>query len=1210
MGSKKKNRGKQRKAKQQQKQQEQAVATFPLELQEFAREMIQQSVTTETQNVDAAETGVEVAPKDKAAASISESGAPANNKDKPVVAKAEIISPEPQTVAEPTSNEDEVPTSEATTMVQEVTVEETKPVEEAKEESVAADEPAEEKSAPPPAEPVEETSPPPAESETLEETEKSPEADATETKPSLEKQPSVDEAPPETEKSSAEMEAPEPEQTAGTPTTEPNPPSPEETAVLEPAEENSPVEWENKDEEGTNAEEIAVLEASDEISPTESENKNKDLATPEANGSLDSLQEEITTEPPVAAVEIEAVADPSEEPSQEPELDGEANKSPAIIQEEIVTEPSTAAVASEPSEEPTDEPGLLENAAPSTAPKEMADELVTDTAEEPTESNKSTSEELSALPQEEADELVADIAGKSTSGELSTLPQEEAALTAPAKKKGARPQSFTDFLQTANASISDGNASFTNVTLKPSEYGDAVKKGGDVIKDSESVFSESIPNFCEVHLKQAPPLEKLVIAPRRASYIGVALKPSDHGDAIKSGGDVVKDAESQFTESTTDFSEVHLKKAPPVEKPVIAPRRVSYIGVALKPSDHGDAIKSGGDVVKDSESVFTESTADFSEVHLKQAPPLQKAVIAPRRASYLDVKLTESGQIDVLKAGGDPMKEAQSARASVEPTSPNAVSKVKIPKLGSQEPGKPAFAGLNSTGQANVGWSKICKALVKPANVEVPAKPAYAGFKLKSIGKTDKLMPGADSSKKLENMEAPTEAEETMNAVVDETTTKEPSKPVFAGFKLKRTGKAEALIQKELENARQQAARNPEPVVNDEPAKPSFAGFKLKSTGNIDKIKVGGDVGKQLKAGAGKKSPSRIRPNASNAEAGKPAYAGFKLKSTEQAAEMKAGGDVDKSSTSKAESATVATASGELAKPAYAGFKLKKTSPIEKPKESVAAANEAQVSATKPPLPDSTLDQVASKEVASSEAPGSKPVYAGFKLKSTDQGAAVKSGGDVAKAEEEHISESGTQSFASVQLKTVSKPRGIESSSPREGGTQAFASVQLKKAAPKPSTIDSSPSEAGTAQAFASVQLKKAPPKPSSIESSSREESGTQAFASVQLKKAGPKLSSIGSSSPEKPLYANTKLKVAAPIEKTKFASQGASYTDVHLKATGQSNNLKSGKDIQVSKEAVESEGEVSTPGKESAAESDALLRAGASKLAELVVEAPVAPEV
>lgn len=1086
MGSKKKNRGKQRKAKQKEKRQQQAFATIPADLEQFARDMIESTRNNKeagheaSGNIqkEAGDVGIEVAEQmalgnaGSMESEITESGSEAIDHNPSM--ESEVTESESEAVANNTSMEsagfDTSMESEA-----DVTWTEVEPApSKGNVEPAAAKFVEEEETKTAEPVPVEEESNEPADTEPDPVFEASVEEAPTKAEINIVE----DNSKPESEESPTK-DISAPEQPAGTPTKEPEPPLLEEKEVEEPTQEKSPVEPEIEAE--------VAAEVETPIEPeveTEAAASPENPVEPEANQKNIDAAEVVDTSAEVEEKEKQgAIPDVGETPP-EPEINEEEATSPDVV--ENPTQPETK------EEEP---PAISETVPP------MKD------------SNEDTSDMISALPKEEVTPAPA--------------PTQK-------KKRGSRRQSFTDFMQKAHSSMSEsGHESFTNIALKPSEHGSAIKSGQDVVKDSECVNLETSADFSEVKLKQAPAIEKPAVKPRRASFIGVALKPSEGGDMIKSGRDVTKDSESVMEESQSELSVVQLKQAPKIEKPVIRPRRASYIDVSLKKSEGGDAIKGGGDVVKDSASVISEpSVTGISEVHLKHTTTVEKKAGTPRRASYIGVQLKKSGNAEALKAGGDPSKPVHdtpidTATAGIQ-ESTGKTDKLKSgvgwgkirsavvkPTVAGEE-AKPAFAGfkLKATGKAEAlmpektenlangaGWGKIRNAVVRSSVVTVgeSAKPAFAGFQLKSTGKVSKLMPGAALNIENEKETVSPEADGVEAAKVEASTTKAPSKPAFAGFQLKSTGKADELVQKDIEKTTQQIERNPEPVKEpEEPGKPAFAGFKLKSTGKADIIKAGLDVGKE-KPDVDKKSskkPYRVRP----VEEEKSAYGGLKLKSTGEAGAQEAG------------SRSVSPVRGAAEeKPAFAGLKLKKAAPIEKPKEDT----------------DDTPDVA----------------FAGIKLKGTDRSAAVKNGGDIAKAEPKNESRGDPQPFAVVQLKKAPKASAAPATKIEEA--QPFAAVNLKKAAPKASTD----TESEEAQPFASVQLKKAAPKPTNS-AEDDESCAPQPFAAIQLKKAEPITPTYIESEESQP-FASVHLKKAEPKPASTpddGESEKQPFASVHLK--------------------------------------------------------------
>ena len=887
--------------------------------------------------------------------------------------------------------------------------------------------------------------------------------------------------------------------------------------------------------------------------------------------------------------------------------------------------------------------------------------------------------------------------------ELKSLPKDKAAIPTESQQKSAKESSFTDTPECANACIKEGDSiksggdvvkeseaipngsnsdlsevklkkaltvekkdieptheSFTEIVLKQSEHGDTIKSGGDVVKEPEATQNASISDLSEVQLKKAPAVEKKDTEPLHASFSEIALKHSEHGDTIKSGGDVVKEPEAIRNASISDFSEVQLKKTPTVEKKDIEPLHASFTEIALKQPEHGDTIKHGEDVVIDIENLASESTASFTEIHLKEAASLVKPLAEPRRISYIDValkasesgeaiksgkepvknvlvspgkrhvegnelgptteerqvmkecgavvhesgievygsvsqfsanklkkakltgktdvavsmaphtevKLKKSGQGEALKAGGDPVKLHISSIN--ERISPAPVTKPA--KASSEEAGKPAFScfSLKSTGRKeklmpDADTTKIALIKPKPADAnELPKAPAFAGFQLKRTGKASDLMPDAMIPIKSEIKEFTSEekSSELANAANPDTA---PSKPVFAGFKLKSTGKANELLQKELDKASKQAERNLEPhiPVMTGTSKPLFDGFKLKSTGKSDIIRNGGDVKQVSTAQGGKTSSAKTK------SVGQPAYAGFKLKSTGGVDAMKTGGDAEKEPVSMTKPIASAPIDGEPGKPAFAGFKLKKVTPTKKLEDSKDSQS----------APDVDLMRASTdvpKDHRKEEVSTNKPAFAGFQLKSTGHADKIKSGGDVVKSSVKGEIEIGRTEapYASVSLKKALpdlKAKASNGSGTTEG---AYTSVHLKKATPKPA-VEPDEEKQGSEGTFPSVQLKKATPKSvvSDADNDDDETTANCAFSSVQLKKTEPNPINIGSlPSKQQPLYANTKLKSAAPpIEKP--TNQRASYAEVQLKATGQgddNNLLKAEVDVEVGHEGAE----------------------------------------
>ena len=1099
MGSKKKNRSKQRKSKQKEKKQEQAFATIPADLEQFARDMIESTrnkeaeqeasggINTNAIKNDAGDLGVEVAHQIELGinaatmeSEITESGSEAIDHNTSMESEVTESESEAAVNDNNTSMEsagfDTSMEAEADVTWTEVEPEPTSKENEESGAVVVEEKEKEENTEIPEPDPVEEESKEPEESEL-------PEDSFEETLTTVEKEIVEEKAKPES--------IPAPDQPAGTPTKEPEPPQLEEKEVEEPPQEKNTVEPEIE------AEVAAEVETS--IEPDDE----KDVAaSPEVNETpVDTTAVDDVDTPAAELEKVEEGLIPNvEETPAEPEVkeeeattmsNEETQTTPEINEEEAVSETPTKP---EIKEDETISPELA-NVDPESSMKE---------------SNEDTSDILNALPKEEAAPVTA---------------------TTQKKKRGSRRQSFTDFMQKANSSMSEsGHESFTNIALKPSGNGSAIKSGQDVVKHSESANLGTSADFSEVKLKQAPAIEKPAVQPRRASFIGMALKPSEEGDMIKSGRDVIKDSESVMDESQSELSEVQLKQAPKLEKPAIRPRRASYIDVSLKKSEGGDAIKSGGDVVKDAASVISEpSVTGISEVQLKHAITVEKKAGTPRRASYIGIQLKKSGNAEVLKAGGDPSKavhdttidtataETQESTGKAEKLQSGAgwgkirSAVVKPAVVG--EPAKPAFAGfkLKTTGKVETlmpektekdekgaGWGKIRNSVVRSSVVDggESGKPAFAGFQLKSTGKAKKLMPGAElNTKKDKEIDSP----EAGDVEIDEATVEAPNRPAFAGFQLKSTGKADELVQKDIERTSKQIERNPEPVVApEEPGKPAFAGFKLKSTGNADTIKAGLDVGKGGKeklADADKKStkkPYRVRA----VEEEKSAYGGLKLKSTGKADAQKAG------------SRSVSPVRGATAEnPAFAGLKLKKAAPIEKPKEDTDHIPET--------------------------------AFAGIKLKGTDKSAAIKSGGDIAKSETKSGDDS--QPFAGVQLKKAPKASSAPVTKPEEA--QPFASVNLKKAAPKISATPVSEE----AQPFASVQLKKAAPKRTTTSEDDNDE--PKPFASVQLKKAEPITTSYIENEESQP-FASVHLKKAAqkPDSTPKDEEDEQPFASVHLK--------------------------------------------------------------
>jgi len=746
------------------------------------------------------------------------------------------------------------------------------------------------------------------------------------------------------------------------------------------------------------------------------------------------------------------------------------------------------------------------------------------------------------------------------------------------------------------------HASFSEIALKHSEHGDTIKSGGDVVKEPEAIRNASISDFSEVQLKKTPTVEKKDIEPLHASFTEIALKQPEHGDTIKHGEDVVIDIENLASESTASFTEIHLKEAASLVKPLAEPRRISYIDVALKASESGEAIKSGKEPVKnvlvspgkrhvegnelgpttEERQVMKEcgavvhesgievygSVSQFSANKLKKAKLTGKTDVAVSMAPHTEVKLKKSGQGEALKAGGDPVKLHISSIN--ERISPAPVTKPA--KASSEEAGKPAFScfSLKSTGRKeklmpDADTTKIALIKPKPADAnELPKAPAFAGFQLKRTGKASDLMPDAMIPIKSEIKEFTSEekSSELANAANPDTA---PSKPVFAGFKLKSTGKANELLQKELDKASKQAERNLEPhiPVMTGTSKPLFDGFKLKSTGKSDIIRNGGDVKQVSTAQGGKTSSAKTK------SVGQPAYAGFKLKSTGGVDAMKTGGDAEKEPVSMTKPIASAPIDGEPGKPAFAGFKLKKVTPTKKLEDSKDSQS----------APDVDLMRASTdvpKDHRKEEVSTNKPAFAGFQLKSTGHADKIKSGGDVVKSSVKGEIEIGRTEapYASVSLKKALpdlKAKASNGSGTTEG---AYTSVHLKKATPKPA-VEPDEEKQGSEGTFPSVQLKKATPKSvvSDADNDDDETTANCAFSSVQLKKTEPNPINIGSlPSKQQPLYANTKLKSAAPpIEKP--TNQRASYAEVQLKATGQgddNNLLKAEVDVEVGHEGAE----------------------------------------
>jgi hypothetical protein len=208
-----------------------------------------------------------------------------------------------------------------------------------------------------------------------------------------------------------------------------------------------------------------------------------------------------------------------------------------------------------------------------------------------------------------------------------------------------------------------------------------------------------------------------------------------------------------------------------------------------------------------------------------------------KKPVYAAMKLKSTGNADAIKAGGDAGKEVHPDEGKL--------ASVQLKSTGQSE--RLIQAELEREKQQQSAKKvKPVSTCVKESEDEVAKKPVYAAMKLRSTGNADAIKAGGDVGKEVH-----------------------PDEGKLASVQLKSTGQSERLIQAELEREKQQqSAKKVKPVSTcvkeseDEVAGQSlYAGFRLRSTGNADAIRAGGDVGKQVQPVEGKLTPSEPTPS-------------------------------------------------------------------------------------------------------------------------------------------------------------------------------------------------------------------------------------------------------------------------------------------------------------------------------------------------------------
>lgn len=673
--------------------------------------------------------------------------------------------------------------------------------------------------------------------------------------------------------------------------------------------------------------------------------------------------------------------------------------------------------------------------------------------------------------------------------EVETIPEEAPEYTAVQLKATEKVQ---------KPKVQARRASYAEIQLVKSGHGEAIKNGGDVIKE-DSVKSDE-PLYTTDQLKKSGlgdtikaggTITKEQVHKPEPSYSMAQLKKSCHGEAIKNGGDVAKDESEKIPKNVLpeEFVKTELRKSTTPVKPeveILEEEKPDYTAVQLK---------SATTPVKPEVETMPEQVPEYTAIQLKATEPASKPKVQSRRASYSEIQLAKSQHGDSIKSGGDVIKED-----SIESTEP-LYTPEQLKKSGFGDTIKSGGDVVKECHKTEPSYSptqlkkselgdaiKSGGSLVKKQ--EHKSEASYSAAQLKKSCHGDAIKNGGDvmkdESAKIHKNVLPEEfaavqLRDTKDPIQPEVEILEEEKPDYTAIQLK---DASTPVKAEVETLKEQA--------------PEYTAVQLKATEPVKKPK---------------------------ASARRASYSDFQLAKSIHGEAIKSGGDVIKEDSIKSDESF------------YTPDQLKKSGvgdAIKHGGDVVKQQNvKAEPSYMSPQLKKSGLGQVimsGGDVVKEGSEVSSEPSYSSAQLKKSGLGEVIKSGGDVTKNEiPKNIL---PKEFASVQLKDASNPMQPEVEVLEEEKPDYSAVILKSASTPVKPEVEILPEQSPD-------------------------------YTTVQLKDASSPVKPEVESLPEKaPEYTAVQLKAAKPAEKPNLRSRRASCPDIQLAKSSHGDTIKSGGDV------------------------------------------------